>query len=234
MTNDTRITREMVSQQNLVDRYLLGQMSEREAMAFEDFYASDPETLAELETTSQMIDGLRDAQRRGDIEVSATAAPRDNVVSLTSRLKRFVATPAYGMAASLAAVIAMTMSFSGSVLTARDGGGSTMTAAINIPIVTLAPTRGGDGGVQIDAGEADHIVFALDLGIAEAASYSAVVETTDGDSVWQAEGLTPDSLQSVTLAVPKRMLPAGDYRFVVRAQTGSAASIRFPFAILRD
>ncbi len=59
MTNDTRITRDMVVANNLVDRYLLGQMDEAEAMAFEDFYAGDPDTLDELETSAQLIDSMK-------------------------------------------------------------------------------------------------------------------------------------------------------------------------------
>lgn len=228
MNTDNRITREMVIADNLVDRYLLGKMDESEAMAFEDFYASDPETLADLETSAMLIDSMQRSGRSGDIEVTAGAG--DNVVPLHTRIKRFVAKPAYGLAASFAAA-ACAVLLVASNLTGMQGGDDTALMASNFSLVTLSATRGADTGPEIAARDGRMVVFALDLGIAESPSYAATLLTADGDFVHEFTGLTPDELESLTVSVPEAQLPAGGYRFTVRSEGERGDTLQFPFDI---
>lgn len=225
MNTDTRITRDIVVTNNLVDRYLLGQMDEREAMAFEDFYAGDPETLAELETSAQLIDSMRAAGRRGELEASTPAAA--NVVPLFSRVRRFVATPAYGMAASVVALVAVgaiALNNLQGLTTAGDG----MTAMGNVPVVMLGATRGAEDALLVEAPRVGQTLFSLDIGYANADSYSAALQSADGDLLLELGGLTAED-GMLNLLVPDTKLPSGDYMFTVRPEGAGSDALRFPF-----
>ncbi len=228
MNTDTRITREMVIADNLVDRYLLGKMDESEAMAFEDFYASDPETLADLETSAMLIDSMQRSGRSGEIEVSASAG--NNVVPLHSRIKRFVARPAYGIAASFAAAACAVLLVASNMM-GTEGANDAELMASNFSLVMLSATRGADIGPEIATREARMVVFSLDLGFAEAPSYAATLLTADGDFVHEFTGLTPDDAESLTVSVPEAKLPAGGYRFTVRSEGDRGDTMQFPFDI---
>ena len=232
MTNDTRITRDMVVANNLVDRYLLGQMDEAEAMAFEDFYAGDPETLDELETSAQLIDSMQAAGRRGELRAEDTT-PR-NVVPLFSRVRNIVASPAYGLAASVAALVAvgaLTLG-NGAGLGTQDNG--QIMASVNTPVVFLAATRGAEDGLLIEAERSGQVVFGLDIGYADASSYSVALHSAAGDLLWESGGLNPNEEQSLSLSLPDALLPAGSYRFTVRPEGAGTEALRFPFEMADD
>lgn len=227
----------MVVEENLVDRYLLGKMDETEAMAFEDFYAGSTETLEELETSALLIDGLQSA---GGGASSATDARvtqlNDKRPPARGRVMRMLASPAYGVAASFVALAAVLVAVSGN-LRAPDAG-SAPGNAINIPVITMSPTRGAavDGaqnGIQIIKGEAEMIVFALDVGMAGNQSYTAALHTRDGDLLWRADGLQPDLLDSLTMSISKGTLPEGDYRIIVRTDNNNGDTLTYPFSITR-
>ena len=228
MNMDTRITRDMVIADNLVDRYLLGKMNESEAMAFEDFYASDPETLADLETSAMLIDSMQRSGRSGDIDAASGAG--GNVIPFATRIKRFVAKPAYGLAASFAAA-ACAVLLVASNMPGTSGSDDTSLMAANFSLITLSATRGADTGPEIATRDARLVVFALDLGIAEAPSYAATLLTADGDFVHEFTGLRPDELESLTISVPEAKLPAGGYRFTVRSEGDRGDTMQFPFDI---
>ena len=228
MNSDTRITREMVIANNLVDRYLLGRMDETEAMAFEDFYASDPDTLSDLETSALLIDSMQASGRSG--ELSTADSTRSNVVPIHTRIKRFMARPAYGLAASFVAAACAVLLVAGN-LTGTGGSNSEDLVAANFSVVALSPTRGADTGIEIAVREARVAVFLLDLGFADAPSYTATLHTASGDFVREFPGLTPDEVESLNVAVPTALLPAGGYRFTVRAEGERGDTLQFPFDI---
>ena len=220
----------MVVENNLVDRYLLGQMDEAEAMAFEDFYAGSAETMAELEASARLIDGMQRAARRGT-DGATDLLPKLVQPRKRGGLRRVLSSPAYGVAASFVALAAILLAVAGNLRTPAATGPTIN--AINIPVVTLSPTRGSETGISIAAADAPQVVFALDLGMAAAASYSAALHTLNGDMLWRAVGLHPDELQSLTMSIGRDMLPSGDYRIIVRADDASGDTLTFPFRIDR-
>ena len=224
MSRDTRITRQQVIDENLVDRYLMGQMSEAEAMAFEDFYAGSPETMQELEESAMLIDGMTHLGRDDGVATPIAAAKKKT----GSRFLAVMGTPAYGMAASVVALVAVMIAGANNL---RDGAASGDDSLVNIPVVTLSATRGGDAGVEITAGEAPQIVLALDLGIARADSYSASLQSADGSASWHGAGLRPDLLDSLTMSIPRDALPNGDYTMIVRPEADNGDALIFPFTI---
>lgn len=221
----------MVVENNLVDRYLLGQMDEAEAMAFEDFYAGSAETLAELETSSRLIDSMKRAARADTQGAVTHLTPKLEQRRKAGGLQRMLASPAYGIAASFVALAAVLLAVAGNLRGPATPGPATN--VINIPVVTLSPTRGTESGISIGVADAPQVVFALDLGLAAAASYSAALHTLDGDMLWRADGLRPDALQSLTMSIARGTLPSGDYRIIVRADDATGDTLTFPFRIDR-
>ena len=228
MNTDTRITREMVIADNLVDRYLLGKMNESEAMAFEDFYASDPETLSDLETSAMLIDSMQQSGRSG--ELSTADSTRSNVVPLHTRIKRFMAKPAYGIAASFAAAACAALLVASNVMDTTGTEGAQLMAA-NVTLIELSPTRGADVGPEVAMREGPVAVVLLDLGFADAPSYTATLHTAGGDFVKELSALTPDEIGMLSVVVPAELMPAGSYRFTVRSEGDRGDTLQFPFDI---
>ncbi len=228
MITDTRITRDMVIAENLVDRYLLGKMDESEAMAFEDFYAGDPETLEDLETSAMLIDSMQASGRSG--ELSTADSTRSNVVPLHTRIKRFVARPAYGLAASFAAAACAVLLVAGNVM-GPTGTNTTELMAANVTLIELSPTRGADIGPEVAMREGPVAVVLLDLGGADAPSYSATLHTASGDFVKEVAALTPDEFGILSVVVPIELMPEGGYRFTVRSEGDRGDTLQFPFDI---
>ncbi|MFK8052312.1 MAG: anti-sigma factor [Woeseiaceae bacterium] len=227
-SGDSRLNRKTVLDGNYIDRYLLGHLNESESMAFEDFYASCPETMQELEESALLIDGLK-----------ASSEPPANIVSLTNRrakadpdnsVSRVVASPWYGMAASLVAGIALL--FAGGQYLSKQDVQTIPVITANLPVVTLGPSRGGEQGIAITKNQAGQIVLALDLGGETVAkSYGAVVQTQSGDFIGKADGLLPDEIDMLTMRITADALEQGDYRVVIRPENSAGSMLLFPFSI---
>lgn len=226
--------RQQVINESLVDRYLLGQLDEAEAMAFEDYYAGSPETLAELEDGALLIQGLREISGGGrhdslPARFGATGRPR----GAATRLWRLVGSPAYGLAASLVAVIALAVAlgFAGRELGGVDD--PALLADLNTPIVTLSPMRGGSAGLEVAVGDSRYVAMALDLGTPEASTYRVTLLNAAGDLLWQGDGLQPDVLDSLTFMLPASLLDSGAYRLVVRPAQDPGQTLTYPFVAAR-
>jgi hypothetical protein len=224
--------RQQVINDSLVDRYLLGQLDESEAMAFEDFYAGSPETLAELEESALLIAGMREIGG-GDIagpllaKSGAASAPR----GAAARVRRIVGSPVYGIAASLVAVVALAVALGG--IARQDGGitGPTRLADVNTPIVVLSPMRGGSDGLEIAVRDSHYVAMALDLGTPEAGEFRVTLLDEAGDLVWQADGLRPDAMDSLTFVLPAGLLDGDAYRLVARPSQDPGQTLTYPFVM---
>lgn len=226
---DNRLNRQIVTDENYVDRYLLGHLSESEAMAFEDFYASSPETMTELEDSALLIDGLK-SDVSDSPKVTSIATHRQPTTETSSSATRIIGSPLYGMAASFVAAAALLVA-GGQYL----GGSSvnTRTAySINTPIVTLSASRGGDRGITINSNGADQVGIALDLGgNAIAKSYSAKLQSASGEAILQMAGMNPDELDSLTMIIGSKTLTPGDYQIIVNPENASGSTMQFVFSI---
>ncbi|MEL7297728.1 MAG: hypothetical protein AAGJ86_08680, partial [Pseudomonadota bacterium] len=179
--SDARLTRLQVVEDNWVDRYLLGHLTESESMAFEDFYASCPETMTELESSALLIDGLKasaNADTTGATSLTAARAAKQAQASANN------AAPSrwYGMAASFMAGAALLFA-GGQMMGGPQANPDTMAAYVNIPVVTLGPSRGNDSGISINGTEAPQVVMQLDVGFDPAPRYSASLQDVDGKLV---------------------------------------------------
>jgi len=95
---------------------------------------------------------------------------------------------------------------------------------VNLPVFVLAAVRG-EGGESEDlnrlalkAGE-DWVVLALELALVEHETYRATLRTAEGRRIWSGDGLRPDERDTLNLAFPSKLLPAGRYSLEVEGRT---------------
>lgn len=219
------MNRDDVIRDNLVDRYLLGQLSEPEADSFEVFYLSCEETVDELEIAEKMIGGFR-ATEFG----RAAALPRDAAsgsVDTGYQNRNWAA-----IAASFVAAIALSTSFYlyGKLEAERSLAN---TSAINIPIIHLAVVRsaGNARAVEVSA-DPVRIAFALDIGVPEADTYRVDAENAAGKVIWSGKGLVPDDFDALTFSMPPSTLKPGEYQLIAVPTSQSGNSVRFPIAVI--
>ncbi|MEO0574472.1 MAG: hypothetical protein AAF004_03345 [Pseudomonadota bacterium] len=230
------MNRDKVIEDNLVDRYLLGQLSEVDAMAFEDFYASSPETMAELEQAAQMIDGFAHLARNSDIAdktIASLSAARERKTSTMSRL---LTSPMYSAAATLVAVAALVLVGLNSQMNSAPQDVSMQVASntsVNFPVFTLGATRGSEQGVEIAVGDSSELVLTLDVMGSAETSFSASLQNTQGDLIQRFDALHMDSYESLNMRLSTAMVPDGDYRIVVRGAENPAETLTFLFSTAR-
>lgn len=222
MDSSTPMTRQYVIDHQLVDRYLMGKLTEQEAEAFEDFYVTSPDTLDELEHAAPLLEGF---QAMG----SAVDSQGSNVTALKpkpSPVMRVLGSPAYGVAASLFAVFAVILL----VLQPNAGqpGEEHLQASANVSIVQLAATRGGESGIEVFLGGSDQVVIELDLGYAAAQRYSTTLRNADGDIVWQAQDVIAEE-SYLTLSLGKGLIPDGRYELYAEPSDSDGESLSYLF-----
>jgi hypothetical protein len=98
---------------------------------------------------------------------------------------------------------------------------------VNLPVFVLAAVRGGGGSEDLNrltlkAGE-DWVVLAVELALVEHETYRATLRTAEGRRVWGGDGLRPNERDTLTLAFPSKLLPAGRYSLEVEGRTAAGA-----------
>lgn len=201
-----------IAERRLVDRYLMGRLDDDEARRFERHYLSCDTCLAELETTEELVGGLRD--------VAAEDAARGAVaLGLLARLTRLGRA---GRAAFVAAVLAAVLAPS-ALLYRELGDTRRELAATRAPqaaaaVLPLNPQRGeGDEPSRvIRLGDAPGwVVLALELDRPEHAAYRVVLRDASGTELWRGDGLAPDLRDTLTVTVHGSTLAAGVYALEV-------------------
>jgi len=199
--------RQHIREEQIVERYLQGKLSAAEEQAFEEAYLGDPELLAELEAAERLRDGLRDVQ---EADVGARPPRR-------SRWLEVMASPRYGIAASVVAAAALAASGL-LVLQNRTGGSagpSALVAASHVRVLSLVSVRGTGNANSITAPAADDwTVLLLDPGVGDYEQYRAVLVRVDGNAereILRRDGLLPTYEDQLALGVPGRLLTAGQY-----------------------
>jgi len=97
---------------------------------------------------------------------------------------------------------------------------------VNLPVFLLAAVRGDDGTSEdlnqlvLTPGE-DWVVLAVELALVEHASYRATLRTAAGRRTWSGDGLRPDERDTLTLALPSKLLPSGRYSLEVEGRTAA-------------
>jgi hypothetical protein len=193
------MNRQYIRDNQVVERYLQGRLTDDEKAAFEEAYLGDAELLQELETADLLRRGLEahDAAQRREQRPSAAA--------------RNAAAPRYALAASLVAGIALSFS-SYLFVENRELRSENVAPARVLPLLTVR----GDNPNSIEAAATnDRTVLLLDPGFTPYDRYRATIRRTDGAELFSVDGLTPSYEGQLGVTLPSRLLTPGDYEVVL-------------------
>jgi hypothetical protein len=125
---------------------------------------------------------------------------------------------------------------------ARETTAQTIRPQVNVPLFLLAAVRSGDqeGREPVNqillSSTTGSVILTTELATVDFPAYRASLHTAGGQTVWQAEGLHPDSRDTLVLLLPASMLQPGVYRLTIEgAQKGGGwfAVGGYPFRVVR-
>lgn len=183
-----------LEQENVAERYLLGQLGEAEAARFEEHFLDCPQCLEQLELGRRLRDGLR-----------ATAAAQGTGVArlaLLAWLLRRGRGLQLGLVAGLLALVLLPWALLAPKVAELSGErrrlahelGQALEPQAGALRYLLSPERstpGGEPGARISLGrEPEWVVLALDLGPEPAAGpYRVRLLGADGETLWRSDPL---------------------------------------------
>ena len=210
----------------LVDRYLLGQLSAAEAEQFEVAFLGSPDLVTELEATERLMHGLK-----------AHGASLATKIESTGTRSWFKGSRFIAAAASLVAAIAIGFSINAmqqvKSLSSPILFGEAIIAKADAPITYVGVSRGNSGQMVAlpDHQTTPWILLSLDLGIAESAKYRVEFLDDAGGNLWQSDQITPNADDILMLGLSTKIMQAGDYAIkatpVNSAGAGIGAPLRF-------
>lgn len=218
-----------MDEQQVVDRYLLGQLSTAEREAFEQHYLHCQRCLDRLEEAERFQGAVKRAAAEAAAEPAGEDEPRGRILPFPARL---LASPRRLGLIAAALVAALLLPPALLWRQAHQAGQELAQATrpqVNTPVFHLAAQRGGPGAdgpshiVRLGP-EPEWIVLSLDLGLAEHAAYRAVL-LRGGEELWQGEGLVPDAAAALTVSFHSSFLEPGDYRLRVEAATAGRGEL---------
>lgn len=92
---------------------------------------------------------------------------------------------------------------------------------VNVPIFVLAAVRSGEAEGREPVNQlplsstAESVILTAELALVEHPTYRASLRTAGGREVWQAQGLRPDSRDTLVVLLPANLLPPGVYRLTL-------------------
>ena len=197
--------RRQIRDEQVIERYLSGTLTAAEEQAFEEAYLADPQLLEELELAERLRAGLKESSAADAPAAVDGAAPRP-------RWRELVASPRYGLAASLVAAAALV---STSVLLVQNQGlrsGAPSAAQAHTRLLQLVSVRGADNPNEIAApARGEWTVLLLDPGFGDYDVYGATLVRRDGAEVLRLDGLTPTYEGQLALGMPGDLLAPGTY-----------------------
>ncbi len=214
-----------IAEQQVADRYVLGQLNAEEAERFEDHYMSCETCAGDLERAETMARGFK--------HLAAEELAKVQVASATIawwRQRRF-----WVPAGTVAAMAVIAMPFFKSMLTtsAHD------LSRVNTPIIYLQPERSATSAPsrQLELpSDGGPLVVVLELDPPFYDVYQATVESS-GEPIWSALDLKLGERESLTLSLASELLSPGDYllRLQAESEPGQPVSVGlFTFRILAD
>lgn len=184
--------RDYVERYNVIERYVLGKLSEEEAAAFEDLFVFDEELRGEIDVVEKLVHGVREnvepkVSKEHDSDVPARAEEL-NLDDVRSKVPEYVDAGRrrrYALPFSLAAnfVLAVAM-----VSLLVDGGGPSdepgqLPSHINPPAVHLEVARDGDGAVpRLEIGDG-WVTLLVDASLTDVGSVQLRLVDGDGQVV---------------------------------------------------
>jgi hypothetical protein len=217
-----------IEENQVVDRYLMGQLPVEEAARFEEHYFHCRQCLEALELCEKLQRGVRRAVAQDALRASVGSA----VLAWWLRQGRARLT-ALAVAALVAVLLPAGLLYRGLRQAAYE-------PRVMSAVFFFSPER---GAVAEDreptqrirlSGSPEWIVLSLELDPSAGESYRVTLLSGD-EEIWRRNGLEPDPLGSLALSLHSSWLAPGDYVTRVEAlgDRGEAAPVaRFRFRVL--
>lgn len=186
------MTRDYIQENDIVMKYLRGDLSIADQVAFEQFYLDDPETLDELEAASALKAHLP--------QQAPTSAGRWFTVHT-------LVCSAASLLLGIAVVVPLKL-------------GEAPVVQPNIRTIAIDTNRGADSIIRVDRRPGERLIL-LRIPIATSEEDLTLVLTRSGDKVLETTGLTSDYLGDVLLAVPMTFFAEGPTLLTLRRADGS-------------
>lgn len=205
--------REYVEANNVIERYLLGKLDEKERDAFEALFIGDPDLISEIESAEAMLHGFKHLEE-ADEAVSNPTMSRN-------RMWQWVA--------AVLLVMIPTSYFLGknSMQTTSQAG---------VPVIALGAVRGEDedGATVIETRENQTaVVLMLDLGFGTTGTFDLVLRNEAGEELQRHHQIEvgEEGLLNVIIAGEKIRLPG---RYTIQAKPiGGGETIHFQIVSVR-
>ncbi|MEM8963968.1 MAG: hypothetical protein AAGD38_20960 [Acidobacteriota bacterium] len=206
-----------IDDEQIIDRYLAGQLSAEDEAAFEEHLFASQSSLEAVQYGESLRRGL-EAVAEDERAVVATAG-----ILVALRALR----PWHVVAASLL-LVAMLGVMTSQHLELRRLRAETVASGLVEPVasfavVSLGMTRGSaDSAVAIPRGERP-LLLSLELRDVTARSYRVRLFDATDQLVWSADAVEPTLYDSLMIAVPATFLRSGSYRVEVTTSDGQDA-----------
>ena len=231
-----------IEQNQIIDRYLLGKLSEQQADELEMLCLHDQKVLAQLELSEKMLAGFRYADAQNMLEdnhaapaaeITAQLRPHRNIGSAAAVRQL----PVWHYATAASFIISICLVSALAVFSQRDLPASAYAPQINTPIFELTQTRSAatepDYIIRISA-QPEWMVLSMDLAQTNHAHYRATLLDQTSTVVWQSDGLEPNYQGSLTLSLNSAQLVEGNYIVKIEGLGGAERAFRvgeYAFAV---
>jgi len=207
-----------IAEQDIVDKYALGQLDGRTKQIFELHSLDCPQCQNDLELTLQLIEGMRARHQPSD---QLDQAP-ENVTGITKQKSQFTnKLPTYIQAIAATLIVASALIFTplmsnSPILTETSGAYTTL---------SFDTLRSNDNTHRVNAENVDSVVIRLSVGAPSldenftANSYQARVTTADGNS-YQTQ-VIDDNWGDIELILDTGKLSTGPVKIEVQGQDSS-------------
>lgn len=231
-----------IEEDNVAERYLLGQLDAEQAGRFEEHYLDCPECLERLELSKRLHQGLKDLAAEDAARLTRTAflawlvrrgRPLQAVLALA--LLAVAILPWALLAPQVSRLAGDSERLAGQLAVA-------LAPQVRTPTYFLSPERSGPGeepSTRVTLGSApEWVALALQLPPLESpARYRVRLYQAQGEPLWQSSPIAGDAEGRVTLSVHSSWLVAGDYFVELEELTsgGESRSVaRFAFRVRRE
>ncbi len=223
-----------VEQNQIIDRYLLGKLSEQQADEFEVLCLHDHEMLDQLELSEKMLAGFQRADEHNMLHEIYPQSAAEKIsqhrplqgAAGTTAARAF---PAWHYATAASLILGICLVSIVTVFSQREVTSTAYDPQINTPIFELTRTRSAsaepDYVVRI-SDQPEWMVLAMNLGQVDYDRYRATLLDQNKAVVWQSDGLEPNYQDALTLSLNSVRLAEGNYVVKIEGLAGAERAVR--------
>jgi len=212
--------RAYIEKHNVIERYLLGELSEEEAEAFEDRFVFDQELRDEIDVAEKMIGGLR----RQEVEPQAAVAGEPQEPASSQGFRWAIAAALVGVAILVPYLYFSTPGTQRPDLLPPFELSATQPDTASAALVMLGQVRSGTStsatGVPLYPGPDAVVVLGIPVSEAAVSGLTVSVSRESGEEVWS--GTWPGDVAAgelLYLTIPSSWLSTEEYSLSVGGET---------------